>query len=136
MRDKVFIDTNIWVYLYVDNSKTKIAKKFVESNIQNIIINTRALNEFFNVISQKLKIKSKKETEVLIQNFIRNFSISIIDTSVISRAINISIQYQLNCFDSLMLSSALSENCGIFYSEDLTHGQIIDDTITIINPFK
>ena len=34
-----------------------------------------------------------------------------------------------------MLSSALEHNCSIIYSEDMQHGQIIENTLKIVNPF-
>ena len=41
-----------------------------------------------------------------------------------------------NCFvDSLMISSALLNNCNILYSEDLQHNQLIENQLQIINPF-
>jgi len=30
---------------------------------------------------------------------------------------------------------ALAENCTILYTEDLQHGQVIESTLTIKNPF-
>lgn len=36
----------------------------------------------------------------------------------------------------LILSSALENNCSIFYTEDMQDGQIVEGKIRIINPFK
>ncbi|AOC54321.1 MAG: hypothetical protein IM503_05940 [Microcystis sp. M069S2] len=39
-------------------------------------------------------------------------------------------------FDSLILASALEAGCQILYSEDLQHGQRIENQLMIINPFS
>ncbi len=38
-------------------------------------------------------------------------------------------------WDSLIIAAALQANCYTLYSEDMQHEQIIDDTLTIVNPF-
>lgn len=136
MNDKMFVDTNVWVYLYSDDNKSKIAKTIISSNFENIIISTQVLNEFFNVISHKNKIKSKQEAKVIINDLSENFLVSVISTSTILHAIDISIDYQLGFFDSLMLSSAIEENCPVFYSEDLHSGLVVGNSLTVKNPFE
>lgn len=136
MKDKVFIDTNIWIYLYTNDKNAHFAKKIIESNFQNIIISTQVLNEFFNVIAHKYRLKSKNDTKDIIESLIENFTVSIVDQSIIINAIDISIKYQLNYFDSLMISSALVENCEVFYTEDMHNGLVIEESLVIKNPFK
>jgi predicted nucleic acid-binding protein len=38
-------------------------------------------------------------------------------------------------WDSLIVASALESQCSILYTEDLQHGQVIDQVLTIVNPF-
>lgn len=66
---------------------------------------------------------------------IDDFPISEVNSKVILKAIDISIKYQYSFFDSLMITSAIIENCSVLYSEDLHHNQIIENTLTITNPF-
>ena len=35
----------------------------------------------------------------------------------------------------LIIASALENECEVLYSEDLQHGQVIDDKLRIVNPF-
>ena len=39
-------------------------------------------------------------------------------------------------YDSLILSSALDIGCAVIYSEDMQHGQLIEEVLEIRNPFK
>jgi predicted nucleic acid-binding protein len=39
-------------------------------------------------------------------------------------------------YDSLIIASALEAGCATLFSEDMQHGQAIDSTLTIRNPFQ
>lgn len=57
------------------------------------------------------------------------------DISLIEQGIQISIHHKLRLWDALMIIAGYRANCKIMYSEDLTHGQLIQG-IRIINPFN
>ena len=38
-------------------------------------------------------------------------------------------------YDSQIIAAALAAGCDVLYSEDLQHGQVIDGSLTMINPF-
>ena len=135
MKDKVFIDTNILVYLYSEDRKSKKAESIINNNFDYSIISTQVLNELFNVLAIKTKIKTKEESRKIISTLINSFEIALITNELVLDAIDISIKYQYRFFDSLMIAVALNENCNKFYSEDLHHGHVIDEQLTIINPF-
>ena len=44
-------------------------------------------------------------------------------------------KYGFQIFDALIATSALEVNCSILYSEDMQHKMIVEDRLTIINPF-
>jgi predicted nucleic acid-binding protein len=48
----------------------------------------------------------------------------------------LSQRYQLLHWDSLIIAAALQANCAVLYSEDLQSGMVIDQRLTIINPFS
>jgi len=52
-----------------------------------------------------------------------------------SQALTIAEKRKYSFYDSLIISAAIYGKCGILYSEDLQHGQIIQK-LTIKNPFK
>jgi predicted nucleic acid-binding protein len=39
-------------------------------------------------------------------------------------------------YDSLIISTALQNQCTILYTEDLQHNQIVDGKLKIVNPFQ
>ena len=43
--------------------------------------------------------------------------------------------YQFQIFDSLIVATALEANCKTIFSEDMQHNRLIENKLTIINPF-
>lgn len=134
---KVFFDTNILVY-FVDEKdprKQVIAKELIEKAVQNQngIISTQSLQEFYNVITTKMKCPKDKAKE-LVEMFSDIFSVTKISVSLILNAIDISIKTSFSFWDSLILSAANDTGCIIVYSEDMNDGQIVSGT-KILNPF-
>ncbi len=64
-----------------------------------------------------------------------NFIVNINKINTINHALQIHFKYQYSYYDSLIIAAALDSNCTILYSEDLKHNQIIENTLTILNPF-
>ena len=135
MEDKVFLDSNIILYSY---SKTEVEKKSIANNLifsfNNILISNQVINEVVNILYKKFKLSSKSIESVMLEidnNFrIVNFSLT---TQI--EAIKIKEKYKLQYYDSLILATALENDCTTLYSEDMQHNQIIENRIKIINPF-
>lgn len=135
MKDKVFFDTNIVIYLYSEDEtdKRNIILDLIPA--YDVIISTQVINEMSCVFNRKMNIdwasieKVKGELSLL-------FDIKIIDLATITMAYKIADIYGYNYFDSLMLSSVLENKCKIIYSEDLHHNQLIENKLYIKNPFK
>jgi predicted nucleic acid-binding protein len=58
-----------------------------------------------------------------------------LDEPTIDRAATVAIRYQLSHWDALIVASALLAGCATLYSEDLQHGQVFDEQLTVVNPF-
>lgn len=54
-------------------------------------------------------------------------------TSCTLRAVAVKDRYGFSYYDSLIVATALENQCIFLYSEDMHHGQVVD-TLTIINP--
>lgn len=138
MSDKIFIDTNLWVYLYANDSdkgKLHIIKNLVDKRFEDIVISTQVLGEFFHVLIRK-GLKRKEEARQMVLDLMTNFTlIEVLQTSVI-RAVDISIRDGYSYWDSLIVSSALDSNCSKLFSEDMHDGQIIEGRLKIANPFR
>ena len=134
---KVFFDTNILVYFVDerDQRKQKIAKEIIAEAVQNQngMISTQSLQEFYNVVTKKMKCQKEKAKE-LVSMFSEIFPVTQISIPLIFKAIDISIKENLSFWDSLILSTASDTGCILLYSEDMNNGQIVSGT-KILNPF-
>lgn len=135
MSDKIFIDTNILIYS-IDNSdgfKNLTAKSIVnELSNRKGVISTQVLQEFYNIITKKMKCP-KENAKELLKTLSECFDVHKNSVSDILRAVDISIKTQFSFWDSLIISAAFSSGCGTLYSEDLNDGQNVDGVL-IKNP--
>ncbi len=133
MRDKVFIDTNVLLYLYdLNNEKKRRAKDILKSNQ---CISTQVLNEFSNISIKKLKLNHDDLSKNL-KKIIEKTTVFVFNEDTILDAIDIREKYKFQYYDSLIIATALENKCTILYSEDMQHGQIIERQLKIINPFR
>ncbi|MGZ3871838.1 MAG: PIN domain-containing protein [Mucilaginibacter sp.] len=79
---------------------------------------------------------SKSKVAGLIKTYLSQCSYVPVSESMLRSALDIMPKYDLQLFDSIIISSALESGCSILYSEDMNNGQIIETTVKIVNPFK
>ena len=135
MKDKVLVDTNLWVYLYSDKPKGNIVKRLLDEHFANVTISIQILGELFNVLVKR-GFKTKEEARDIISDLTMNFRVIEITKSSVFKAIEISVKYKYSYWDSLIIASALQNGCSSLYSEDMQDGQVIENKLKIINPFE
>lgn len=129
------MDTNILIYSY---SNSELEKRLIERRIitENFtFISTQVLQELCNVVTRKFKF-SYEQTEQCIWECSVNNKVYINSEKTILGACRIANAYRFSFYDSIIISAAIESECSILFSEDLHHGQNIEDVLTIINPFK
>jgi predicted nucleic acid-binding protein len=136
IKDKIFIDTNILIYLYSEDElrKRAIVEKLLNPSI-NACISTQVINEFVNVMHKKKGV-SFKHLMSSVKELEEFFLIVYLDTLVINKALSIAQRYGFSYYDCLILASALNHECAKVYTEDMKDGQIIENSLTIVNPFS
>jgi predicted nucleic acid-binding protein len=132
MKDNIFLDTNILIYLFSnDILKKEISKELLRKK-PNISI--QVCNEVSNILMKKYKF-SPQEVKNILKEILKNTTLNQIDNNTIFDALDIKDRYNFSYYDSLILSSAKNLDCNILYSENMQNNQQIDN-LTIINPFK
>ena len=137
MQDKVFIDSNIFIYAKIeDKEKDKhiLARFFLNSLREKVEITTQVINEFYNVLD-KYKIEDMIIQES-IHAILTEVELKVITLETIKLSWKIKERYKYSYFDSLLIASTLESGCTTLYSEDMHHNQIIHEKIKIINPFE
>ena len=134
MNANVFLDTNILVYSYSVNEleKRNVARNLILNNIS--FISTQVLQELSNTITRKLGFSFDDAIKV-VEEMSKNNNLHTNTKITILNACEIAARYQLSFYDSMIVAAALESNCEILYTEDMQHNQIINNTLTIINPF-
>ncbi|WP_375417369.1 PIN domain-containing protein [uncultured Hymenobacter sp.] len=135
MNDKIFLDTNVLIYAYAVTDPTKKAQALEVSNSGERWISTQVLIEFVNVSNRKLKTDWPEIQTALIELLDTHL---VLPTSqiTITQATRLADRYGFSWFDSLIISAALECGCETLYSEDLQHGQLVESTLRVINPFR
>jgi predicted nucleic acid-binding protein len=131
---RVFIDSNIIVYL-VDNRSKEKTKKAQDFLSPDFFISTQVITENVNVCLKKLHL-NKETTFDFARRIVNRFRILQITEATLLKSFEISIKYQLSSWDSIIIATAILNNCSIIYSEDMQDGLIVENSVTIINPFK
>ena len=136
MSGRVFIDTNLLIYLYSDKEQKKreaVCQILID---YHCVINIQSLKEASNVWYKKfdwngIKIKSHLDNIELVFDEILQ-----INRTTIDNAIDIKEKYGFSFYDCIMIASALKGNCELFFTEDMKDEQILQHKLKIINPFK
>ncbi len=135
MSGKILLDTNLWIYLISGRcNKSAVVKELIENNFSKIVFTTQIAGEIFNVLVKK-KFKSIEEAKEIVTVLLTTFLASDVDVYKTLTAIEISQKYRYSYWDSLVLASALIEECHIVYSEDMQNNQKIERKVKIVNPF-
>ncbi len=134
MSGKVFLDTNLWVYLHGGDAKGQLVRSLVDLRFLDITISSQVLGELYQVLTRK-KIMDVVSARDVIANLRGSFVVLPIQPDDCLRAVDISMMYGYSYWDSLIVVSALSSGCNTLFSEDMHHGQVIDKRLTILNPF-
>ena len=134
MNGRVFADTNIIVYAHTSSEKDKQTKVVEILDNANLIISTQVVKEFISVMVRKFgqpikKIKAQIDAVISIAGVVNE------DLELIDSAIEIHQMYKYRFYDCLIVAAALRANCDILLSEDMQHGQVVEGTLKIVNPF-
>ncbi len=137
MKGKLFLDTNVLIYAYSskDLNKQKTAFRLIYEERENIVLSTQVINEFSSVLIKKYKV-NPIVLYPKIQNFFVLFDVVLIDYSTIKKAFELLQKYNFSYYDSLIVSSALENDCKILYSEDMQDGLLVENKLKIKNPFN
>lgn len=135
MNDKIFLDSNILIYAY---SKNEIEKQIIARDLVanfTSVISTQVLQEFTNIITRKFHFSLDDAQKAIIECCQNNQVFTNTDATIL-KGCQLAARYKFSFFDSLIIASAIASDCKLLYSEDLQNGQIIDGSLTIINPFE
>ena len=140
MKDKHFLDTNVFIYA-IDTSadlkkKREIARHLIREHIQNEtgVISIQVLQEFYQVSTSKIQVPLSAEEALEYLHYMAVLDTVHPEFDMIVSAIRLHEKHRVSFWDSLILQAALTAGCSRLLSGDLQHGFEIDH-LRIENPF-
>lgn len=137
MTDRIFIDSNVWLYFFLKDEieKYKISEKYFRKNANNsiFIITYQVINEVSNQL-----VRNNFDEVTIVENIELMCKISTIQDfskEILFLASALRQKYSLSFWDSIIVASAVKSRCNILATGDLHDGLIIEHT-EIKNIFK
>lgn len=132
-KTKAAFDTHVLLYLLSEDLGK--AEQAEEIMAQGGILSVQVLNEFTSVARRKLRMDWTEIREVL-QPIKQICTIVPVTHATHEQGLDIAQHYGYSIYDALILSAALQAQGTLLYTEDMQHGQTINKTLKIENPFK
>lgn len=139
MKERVFLDTNVLVYLFDTDAPAK--QRRVQELLSSrelraqVILSTQVLQEFYVSVTRKLATPLGLEAAFQAVQDLTAFPIIQIDTPLILLAIQRSGQAKVSFWDALILEAALIAGATVLYSEDFQDGAVFGG-LRVMNPFN
>jgi predicted nucleic acid-binding protein len=130
---RIALDSNILIYNHSLDHENKrlIARDFFK---ENPVVSSQVISEYLNVMKRSFKMQ-KQELMQLCSLWLEKCSVQPVILSTIKLAQDLVGKYDFQVFDGIIIAAALEADCDILYSEDMQDGQIIENTLKIVNPF-
>ena len=140
MSDKYFIDTNIFVYSFINQSaeKQKISQEIIVTalELQSGEISWQVVQEFINVVTKrKSNSLDISDLNIYLNQVLRPLLKIHPDRTIYQKTVDLMSKLNYSFYDCLIIASAIAANCKYIFSEDLQHQHKIE-RVTIINPYK
>ena len=132
MARRIFLDTNLLIYAFAENSaKVDVAERLVNDGG---IISIQVLNELVNALRRKFGFGWPRIHEIIDSVLTTCPNPLPLSLETHRAAMRICERYGYSVYDGLIIAAAAEGGCTKLYTEDLQHGQVIEG-LKIENPF-
>ena len=140
MSDRVFLDTNIFVYA-IDSSpaqsdKRDRARGLMRENLETEsgVISIQVLQEFFSASTSKISSPLSIEEALEFIHYISAFETVNPNLDMVIAAIGLHRKHGFSFWDAMIVQSAIVADCTLLLTEDFQHGYQLGP-LTNKNPF-
>ena len=128
-----FFDSNTLLYvLSADQSKADTAEGLL---LGGGVISVQVLNEFA-LTARRKHFLEWPEIRMALSRIRRKCKVQSLTEETHDLAVHLAERYGYRIYDASILSAAMIARCSTLYSEDMHDGQVIENTLTIRNPFR
>lgn len=132
MKDKLFADTNVLLYLLSQDAKKADQAEVVLN--KGVMISVQVLNEVTQVLRRKIKL-SWPEIHTFLALIQSLCTVQPLTVETHAQGLTLAERYHFSVYDSMIVAAALLAQCRILYSEDMQHGLLVEGRLLIQNPF-
>jgi len=136
---RVFVDTNILVYLFDadDPVKQTRAREVVGELARGkaLVLSSQVLGELYVTVTRKLAEPLPPAQALRALADLAAYPVVSIGATLVQQAAELSATGQLAYWDALILASAAEAGAGTVYSEDLQSGRSYRD-VTVVDPLS
>ena len=138
MSDRVFVDTNVFVYLHDESEPVKqkaaAERLAAEQRRSELVVSTQILQELYVALTRGPEpIRLPEDAERAVRDVAR-MTVVQIDPTLVFEAIAASRRHQLSFWDALVIEAGRAAGCDTILTEDLSHGQKLGGVV-VENPF-
>ena len=131
-----FVDTNVLVYVFDDDSpaKQRIARRLLDERADQFVVSTQVLGEFYVTVTRKLARPLATEQAIEALDALCVLPVRGLGVDMVRSAVRRSASSQVSYWDALIIESALDARATVLLTEDLQDGQEFGP-LRVINPF-
>ena len=131
-----FADTNVLVYLFDTDApgKQARARELLRHERDRIAVSVQVLGEFYVTVTRKLAEPLTPDAAAQAVEELCRFQVRAVRPELVRSAVRRSQSHRMSYWDALIVETALDAGANVLFTEDLQHGQQIDD-LRIVNPF-
>ena len=133
-----FVDTNIWLYAFIEGpnaSRSDEARRLLRENEGSVIVSSQVINEICVNLLKKAHVP-EAEVQQLVYSFYQKYPVVLLDQPIQIGASQLRERFSLSFWDSLIVAAAVHSGATVLYSEDMHAGLVVDEHLTIRNPFS
>jgi len=138
MTGRLFVDTNVIVYLFDTDSpaKQRRAREILGAAGPDgrVVLSTQVLQEFFVSVTRKLERPLPEDEAESAVKELAALDVVEIEVPMVLRAISLARRHTLSLWDALIVEAALARGCTRLLSEDMQAGRRFGELV-IENPF-
>jgi predicted nucleic acid-binding protein len=128
-----FFDTNVILNLASEDAAK--AGRAEELLAEGGVISIQVLNEFVSVSTRKYHRPwaAIGETLSIVRTLCR---VEPLTLAVHEAAVVLTRDHNFSFYDALIVASARMAGCDTLFTEDMQHSRVIENVLTIVNPFR
>ncbi len=134
---RFFLDSNIWIYAISDDDSEKaaISRELARKLKGHIFFSSQVANETCLNLKKKSSFTEVEIRRLLISFFLNHNYVEMSENALVG-ASELRERHSFSYWDSLIVMAAFTANADILYSEDMQDGFVVEDKLTIVNPFN